>query len=73
MIAGSNCPPTGRSTQCRKILLIASDERYAELHRRVGDQWLTEILRGEEAVVTLSSVEVALPFAELYDGIALAA
>ena len=57
----------------QEILLIASDERYAELHRRVGDQWLTEILRGEEALVTLSSVEVALPFLALYDGIALAA
>lgn len=57
----------------QEILLIASDDRYAELHRRVGDQWLTEILRGEDAVVTLSSVEVALPLSELYDGIALVA
>jgi Uma2 family endonuclease len=57
----------------QEILLIASDDRYAELHRRVGGQWLTEIMRGEEAVVTLTSVEVAIPFSELYDGIALAA
>jgi Uma2 family endonuclease len=57
----------------QEILLIASDERYAELHRRAGDQWLTEILRGEDAVVTLSSSEVAIPLADLYDGIALAA
>jgi Uma2 family endonuclease len=57
----------------QEILLIASDDRYAELHRRVDGQWLTEILRGEEAVVILSSVAVELPLAELYDGIALAA
>jgi len=57
----------------QEILLIASDDRYAELHRRVGGQWLTEILRGEDAVITLSSVEVELPLGELYDGIALAA
>jgi Uma2 family endonuclease len=57
----------------QEILLIASDDRYAELHRRVGGQWLTEIMRGEEAVVTLTSVEVAILFSELYDGIVLAA
>ncbi|HWB50452.1 MAG TPA: Uma2 family endonuclease [Stellaceae bacterium] len=57
----------------QEILLIASDERYAELHRRAGDQWFTEIIRGGEAVLALSSVEVAIPLAELYDGIALAA
>ena len=57
----------------QEILLIASDDRYAELHRRVGGQWLTEILRGEDAVITLSSVEVELPLGELYDGIALGA
>jgi Uma2 family endonuclease len=56
-----------------EILLIASDDRHAELHRRAGGQWLTEILRGEDAILSLSSVEVELPFTDLYDGIALAA
>ncbi len=54
----------------REILLIASDEHYVELHRRVGEQWLTEILRGEESTVALTSVPVEIPFPELYEGIA---
>ena len=56
-----------------EILLVASDERYVELHRRVGAQWNTEILRGEDAVVTLSSVAIDITLSELYEGIALAA
>lgn len=55
----------------QEILLVASDDRYAELHRRTGDQWITEILRGERAVVVLASVAVEIPLGELYDGIAL--
>jgi hypothetical protein len=39
----------------QEILLVASDERYAELHRRVGGQWITEIVRGEDGAVALSS------------------
>ena len=55
----------------QEILLIASDDRYAELHRRVGTQWITEILRGEDSVVTLSSVAVEIALRDLYEGIAL--
>jgi Uma2 family endonuclease len=55
----------------QEILLVASDDRYAELHRRVGDQWLTEILRGDDAVISLTSVPVDISLADLYDGIAL--
>src|SRR5215467_15369713 len=40
----------------QEILLIASDDRYAELHRRAGAQWVTEIVRGEDAGITLVSV-----------------
>jgi Uma2 family endonuclease len=54
-----------------EILLVASDDRYAELHRRVSDQWITEILRGEDAVVSLSSVGIELALLDLYEGIAL--
>ena len=55
----------------QEILLIASDERYAELHRRSGDQWITEILRGEDSVIVLSSVLLRIALSDLYDGIAL--
>lgn len=55
----------------QEVLLVASDDRYAELHRRVGPQWITEILRGEDSVVVLASVAVEIALLDLYDGIAL--
>ncbi|MBV8089304.1 MAG: Uma2 family endonuclease, partial [Alphaproteobacteria bacterium] len=54
----------------REILLVASDERYAELHRRTGAQWITEIIRGGEGAIVLGSVPVEIPISELYEGIA---
>jgi Uma2 family endonuclease len=55
----------------QEILLVASDERYAELHGRAGMQWILEILRGGEGVLALASVGIEIPLAELYDGIGL--
>ena len=54
----------------QEILLVASDERYAELHRRVGAQWLTEIMRGGQGLLILTSIGVEIPLSELYEGIA---
>jgi Uma2 family endonuclease len=56
----------------QEILFVASDGLYAELHRRSGAQWITEILRGSDAVIALASVGIAIPMSDLYDGIALA-
>lgn len=53
-----------------EIVLIASDAMYAELHRRAGTQWITEILRGE-AILALQSVPTEIRLSDLYDGIAL--
>lgn len=55
----------------QEILLIASDGIYAELHRRAGAQWITEILRGGDAILALASVGVEIPLADLYEGVAL--
>jgi Uma2 family endonuclease len=55
----------------QEILFIASDGLYAELHRRAGAQWITEILRGADARLALTSVGIEIPLADLYDGIAL--
>jgi Uma2 family endonuclease len=55
----------------QEILLIASDGLYAELHRRSGAQWITEILRGGDAVLSLASVPIEIRLADLYEGIAL--
>ena len=59
-------------TTVQEILFIASDGFYAELHRRSGEQWITEILRGADARLALTSVGIEIPLSELYDGIALA-
>lgn len=55
----------------QEILLVASDGLYAELHRRSGAQWTTEILRGGDAAIALSSVGIEIRLADLYEGIAL--
>jgi Uma2 family endonuclease len=54
-----------------EILFIASDGLYAELHRRSGAQWITEILRGTGARLALTSVGIEIPLRDLYEGIAL--
>lgn len=54
----------------QEIVLIASDGHYAELHRRSGAQWITEILRGADARLALTTVGVEIEFADLYEGIA---
>ncbi len=53
----------------QEILLIASDERFAELHRRVGAQWITEILRGNDGTLVLTSAGIEILMSDLYDGI----
>jgi len=55
----------------QEIVLIASDGLYAELHRRAGAQWVTDILRGSEAMLALASVGIEIPMSDLYEGIAL--
>jgi len=56
----------------QEILLIASDDIYAEVHRRAaGAQWITEILRGGEAVLSLATVPIEIRLSDLYEGIAL--
>lgn len=55
----------------QEILYMDSDGIYAELHRRSGAQWITEILRGGDAVLNLVSVPVEVRLGDLYDGIAL--
>ena len=55
----------------QEIVLIASDGHCAELHRRVGAQWITEILRGADARLELMSTDIEILFADLYEGIAL--
>ncbi|MGH7062576.1 MAG: Uma2 family endonuclease [Stellaceae bacterium] len=55
-----------------EILLIDSQSIYAEILRREGGRWITELVRGPDALLRLSSVELSIPMAELYSGIDLA-
>jgi hypothetical protein len=53
------------------VLLIASDGIYAELHRRAGEEWITEILRGPDSMLSLVSVGLEVRLSALYEGIDL--
>jgi len=55
----------------QEILLIDSEAAYAEIFRRRESGWFSEIVRGREAELHLSSIELHLPMAELYEGIDL--
>ena len=55
----------------QEILLIDSETIYAEILRREGDRWITELVRRRDGRFHLSSVELQLSMAELYEGIEL--
>jgi Uma2 family endonuclease len=55
----------------QEVLLVGSDSLYVELHRRSGEQWVTEILLRPEHAIRLTSIGTEIPLAELYDGIAV--
>src|SRR5204863_6140133 len=55
----------------QEILLIDSESVFAEVLRREGDRWITELVQGPAATLSLSSVPLTIPMAELYDGIPL--
>ena len=55
----------------REILLIDSESVFAEVLRREGERWISEIVQGPAATLALSSVPLSLPMAELYEGVPL--
>ena len=57
----------------QEILLIDSESIFAEILRREGEHWITEIVQGPAATLCLSSVPVCIAMAELYEGIPLPA
>jgi Uma2 family endonuclease len=54
-----------------EILLIDSQRMFAEVLRRAGDHWITEIVQGPAAALSLSSVPVTIAMSDLYEGIPL--
>ncbi len=53
----------------QEILLIDSETVFAEVLRRDGERWITEIVQGPAATLSLSSVPLSVQMAEIYEGI----
>lgn len=62
-------PDYRRIPSVQEILLIDSESVFAEILRRSGEQWITEIVRGPDAMLSLASVPLTIPMAELYTGL----
>ena len=60
-----------RIPSVQEILLIDSTSMFAEVLRREGDRWITEIVRGPQAVLSLSSIAPTVSMSDLYEGIDL--
>ena len=60
-----------RIPSVEEILLIDSESIFAEILRRDGDRWITEVVQGSDAILSLSSVPLSVSMAELYEGIPL--
>jgi Uma2 family endonuclease len=60
-----------RISSVQEILLIDSESVFADILRRDGERWITEIVQGPAATLTLGSVPLSIPMAELYEGIPL--
>ncbi|HEX3411070.1 MAG TPA: Uma2 family endonuclease [Stellaceae bacterium] len=57
----------------REIMLIDADSHHAELYRRENDRWGVQLVRGTEASLVLTTVDLRISMSELYEGIAIAA
>jgi Uma2 family endonuclease len=60
-----------RISSVQEILLIDSTSIFAEVLRREGDRWITEIVRGPQATLSLASIGLTAAMADLYEGIDL--
>ncbi len=55
----------------QEILALDSTRMVAEVVRRDGERWITEIVSGPNATLILTSIGLTVAMAELYDGIEL--
>src|SRR5271166_1662405 len=60
-----------RIPSVEEILLIDSTSIFAEVLRREGDRWITEIVRGPQATLSLASIGLTAVMSDLYEGIEL--
>jgi Uma2 family endonuclease len=57
----------------REIMLIDADSHHAELYRRENDHWGIQLVRGAEAPLFLTTLDLRISMSELYEGIAIPA
>jgi Uma2 family endonuclease len=60
-----------RIPSVNEILLIDSASLFAEVLRREGSRWITEIVRGPQATLSLASIGMTATMSDLYEGIDL--
>jgi|SRR6516164_6499350 Uma2 family endonuclease len=60
-----------RIPSVEEILLIDSASIFAEVLRREGDRWISEIVRGPQATLSLTSLGLTATMSDLYEGIDL--
>ena len=60
-----------RIPSVQEILLIDSASIFAEVLRREGDRWITEIVRSPQATLSLASIGLTAVMSELYEEIDL--
>jgi Uma2 family endonuclease len=60
-----------RIASVEEILLIDSASIFAEVLRREGERWITEIVRGPQATLSLASIGLTAAMSDLYEGIDL--
>ena len=60
-----------RIASVEEILLIDSTSVFAEVLQREADRWITEIVRGPQATLSLASIGLTAAMSDLYDGIDL--
>jgi Uma2 family endonuclease len=58
-----------RIESVQEILLIDSERVFAEVLRRDGERWITEIVQGRDAVLSLAAIDLSVPMSDLYEGI----
>jgi Uma2 family endonuclease len=61
-------PAYQRISSVQELVLVDTDARYVELHRRQGDQWIIQILRERAEVLSLASVGIEISMSDLYEG-----
>lgn len=65
-------PAYQRIPSVQEILVVDSGALYAAVYRRHGEQWLIQISLGREGVISLESVGIKIPLAQLYEDLDLA-